>query len=412
MAVVDPRDTLLIYAPVALHRWHDTLFLEDQACNGLRLWADNFPRLLVMMPVTEERPPPSWIPLASLGPALERIEIHPLPMAYRPDRFLRHLGATRHRIRALIARADYLGFAIGGLFGDWGAVACVEAHRLGRRYFLWADRVESEVTRRTAAHGPWRRRLRKRLTHRPMAWLERALIRRAALGLFHGRETYDAYEPFCANPEVVHDVHVKRHDHISAEALAAKAAGAAQGPLHIAYVGRADPMKGPLDWVEVLETVAAAGVDFRAVWLGDGDVRPEMQRRIACAGLADRVEIPGFAADRARVLATLRAAHLFLFCHQTPESPRCLIEALVSGCPIVGYDSAFPRDLVSTHQGGAFAPRGDVGALAAIVTRLAGDRAALADLIRRAAADGAPFEDVAVFRHRSALIKAHLGGRP
>ena len=162
---------------------------------------------------------------------MERIEVVPLPQAYRPDRFIARLPAARRQLRALIERADYLSFAIGGLFGDWGAVACVEAHRLGRPYAVWTDRVESEVVRRSAASGPLRSRLRARLTHRPMAWLERAVIGRATLGLFHGRETFDAYAPFCRAPEMVHDIHIKADDHIPPADLAAKVAAAAAGPL-------------------------------------------------------------------------------------------------------------------------------------------------------------------------------------
>ena len=118
--------------------------------------------------------------------------------------------------------------------------------------------------------------------------------------------------------------------------------------------------------------------------------------------------MPGFAADRRAVFAALRAAHLFLFCHKTPELPRCLIEALVSGCPIVGYEGAFARDLVAGHGGGLLVARDDVAALAAALTRLAADRARLGELIADAAADGAPFTDTAVFRHRSELIRRHL----
>jgi glycosyltransferase involved in cell wall biosynthesis len=160
-----------------------------------------------------------------------------------------------------------------------------------------------------------------------MAWLERALIRRAALGLFHGRETYDAYSPYCRSPELVHDIHINWRDHIPPEALQAKIEGAAEGPLRICYVGRADPMKGPLDWIEVLEKLTAAGVDFQAVWLGAGSEHAAMRRRIAQGDLADRVDAPGFVSKRSSILETLREAHVFMFCHKTPESPRCLIEA-------------------------------------------------------------------------------------
>lgn len=401
--------SLLIYAPVPLYEKEGILYQEDQACNGLRLWAENFPRLIVLMPLDKGDPPDNWIPIEQVGPALERIEIVPLPAAYRPDKFLLRLPSARRTIRAAIARADYLGFAIGGLFGDWGSVGCVEAYRMGRPYYVWTDRVESEVTRKMIHHGPWRHRLRARLTHRPMAWLERALIRRATLGLFHGRETYDAYSPYCRSPQLVHDIHIKQQDHISAEALHAKMLSVSEGPLRICYVGRADPMKGPLDWVETLIKLAASGIDFQAVWLGTGVEHAEMRRRIAQAGLAGRVDAPGFVAERASIMERLRETHLFVFCHKTPESPRCLIEALASGCPIVGYDNAFAQDLTAAHQGGCFTPLNDVEALSKAIAGLAIDRSRLANLMERAAADGGPFTDVAVFRHRSDLIKTHLG---
>jgi hypothetical protein len=51
------------------------------------------------------------------------------------------------------------------------------------------------------------------------------------------------------------------------------------------------------------------------------------------------------------LLAELRRAHVFVFTHVTPESPRCLLEALVSGSPIVGYKSAFAEE-VTTGRGG------------------------------------------------------------
>lgn len=397
---------LLIYAPVPLAMIDGVLHLEDQACDGLRLWAANFDHVTAIMPLTTALPGPSWVPL-SARPGLERVSLEPVPMAYRPDRFLLHLSATRRRIAALIEDADYLSFAIGGLFGDWGAVACFEAHRMKRPYAVWTDRVESRVMREAGTAGSWRSRLRAALTWRPAAMLERAVIRRAGLGLFHGRETFDVYAPYCANPAVVHDIHVDAADHISSLELEAKKSATKDRPLRIVYAGRAESMKGPMDWIDVLARLRDDGVDFRATWIGDGSMQAAMRARIENCGLSGRVDMPG-PAPHDDVLRAFRKADVLLFCHKTPESPRCLIEALISGCPIVGYDSAFPRDLIAAHGGGSLSPKDDVAALARTVARLAGDRAELAQLIDRAARDGAPFTDVAVFRHRSDLIKAHL----
>ncbi|MDX5350278.1 MAG: glycosyltransferase [Paracoccaceae bacterium] len=402
--------TLLLYISVPLHERDGALFLEDQACNGLRLWAAHFERLIVVVPLAPGPPPPAWVEVAgAVGPAFERIELLILPEAYRPDRFLRALPGQIPRLRDAIGRADYLGFAIGGLFGDWGAVGAILAHRAGLPFYVWTDRVESEVVRRSIrSQTRWRRRLLARLTHRPMAWLEHYLIRRAALGLFHGKETFDAFAPYCRNPQVVHDIHIRKEDHIPSAMLREKVEHAGEGPLRICYLGRADPMKGPQDWLDVLEAVAKADIPFEAVWLGEGSELSAMRSRVASGPLADRVRLPGFQRDRAAIIAVLRNAHLMLFCHKTPESPRCLIEALVSGTPIVGYESAFPRDLIEANGGGHLSPRDDVLALAKGVIDLATDRAGLADLVARAARDGAQFDDETVFRHRSELIRTHL----
>ena len=402
--------TILLYLPVAFHRAADgTLLLEDQACNGLRLWAEHFQNLIIMAPLAPGNPPPAWGPVSQIGPALERIEIHPLPWAWRPDLFLRHLPSARRRIRALIQRADWLGFAIGGLFGDWGAVAAYEARRQGRKHYIWADRVESSVTRERARSATrWRHRLLARLYHRPMAALERDLVRHAALGLFHGQDTFAHYAPFSPNPQLVHDIHIDRDDHLPPEALQRKIADATSGPLKIVYTGRAEPMKGALDWVEALVLLAEKGVDFRATWAGDGSVLPQMRAKISAAGLADKIALPGFITGRAEILTILREAHVMAFCHKTPESPRCLIEALISGLPIVGYDSAYPRDLIAGHGGGLLTAGQSPAALAEALEGLSQDRARLGDLMARAAEDGAPFSDEAVFAHRSELILTHL----
>ena len=406
----DAPATLLLYLSVPLHVREGVPMLEDQACNGLRLWADHFDRLIVVILQADRPAPPSWVPLApAVGPAMDRIEIVTVPEAYRPDKFLRALPGAIPVLRDAISRADYLGFAIGGLFGDWGSVGAFLAHRMGLPFYVWTDRVESDVVRQSATSGPWRRRLLARLTHRPMAWAERYLIRRADLGLFHGQETFDTYAPYSRNPHVVHDIHIRKDDHIDPARLAAKqAAAAGGGRLRFVYTGRADAMKGPHDWLSVMEALATAGIDFEATWLGDGEQLEPMRARIASGTLRDRVHLPGFVRDRGAVLEALRAADLMVFCHKTPESPRCLIEALTSGTPIVGYDSAFPRGLIAGNGGGVLAPRDDVAALAAAIAGLARDRACLADLIGRAAAGGAIFDDETVFRHRSDLIKAHL----
>ncbi len=399
---------LLIYAPVPLYRFDGVLYVERQAINGLRLWATHFAEVVSMMPVQDAPPPVGWLPADDFKAALKHVRLEPLPTAYRPDQFLRSYRATRRRIGALIQQAEYLSFAIGGLFGDWGAVAGFEARRQKRRFAVWTDRVESEVVRQDMKDPSRRRRWRARLTYRPMKLLEHKVVSMAALGLFHGKDTFDAYSPYSSNPHLVHDIHIRAEDHIPGDQLLRKINDAGSGPLRIVYAGRADAMKGPLDWIAVLERLKVMGIEFRATWLGAGDELEQMRTRVTRAGFSDQVFLPGFVTEHDQVLEELRRAHVFMFCHKTPESPRCLIEALSNGTPIVGYDSSYAQDLISANSGGVLVPVNDVEKLTDEIAALAQDRTKTAQLIGHARADGEPFTDENVFEHRSHLIKDQL----
>ena len=88
--------------------------------------------------------------------------------------------------------------------------------------------------------------------------------------------------------------------------------------------------------------------------------------------------------------------------------PSCLGEALASGCPLIGYGSAFAKDLVAQCGGGEFATVGDWKGLANIVRNLDKDRGKLCELIRSASAWGPTYDRDAQLERRSALIREEL----
>src|SRR5260370_9649274 len=249
---------------------------------------------------------------------------------------------------------------MGGVLGGGGCVASLEAARQGRRFAVHADRVEDEVVRRTIGNLGVLQGLRKRVEAAAMRLYHRHIIRRCTLGLWHGKECYDAYASFCAHSYIIHDVHTKPEDILDAAEAGRKAATAVSAPqLSICYAGRADAMKGPLDWILALPRARDRGVRFRATWIGEGPMLEEMRDLAQQLGLSERVSFPGFVAERSRVLAVLRSSHLLLFTHLTPESPRCLLEALISATPIVGYSSALPEDVVALPGRALLAPIDD-----------------------------------------------------
>lgn len=398
--------SLLQVLHLPLYEKNGTFFIERQAYNGLRLSLDHFDSITLCLPLHQNVDPPvDTLPVHEV--VGNRLSIVPLPLAWTPITFARTLFPVSRQLARLIDRHTYLHFGIGGLFGDWGGVAALIARRRGRKSAVWTDRVESEVMQFQAQERRgWRKAYRLLAAKLAGIW-ERFVIRRSELGLFHGMDTFNAFSPLNRNPHLVHNIHVPPQARISPEVLAAKCGRS--GAVKIVYGGRVHLEKGFDDWIRVLAIVNEAGHDFSAKWFGSGPQLEEARAEVKRLDLQSRVEFPGPTSDHGELLSHLRDADICLFCHKTPESPRALVEALLSGTPIIGYDSPFPRDLISSHGGGRLSPQNDVAALAANLAELIANRTALGELMKRAALDGYPLVDEEVFRHRSDLIKAYLG---
>ncbi len=407
--------SILLVLPVPFRQLNGALHIESQAANGLDRWADNFDRVVAACPIISEavaqkRSSWKWVPEHALEHK-DRIRLVGLPMAWTVGTFLSEYNRVRKLFSSeLIGQCDYLQFAIGGLVGDWPSVAALEARRMGRAYAVWTDRVESDVVRITAAQRP----AGKRQLSQAKAWLmkhyEQHIIRNARLGLFHGAETFQAYSALPEHACLTHDIHTKASDLIPNEEMLRKIDRASdrQRPVKIGYAGRATAMKAPLDWLNVLASLRDKGVAFEAKWLGDGEMLSEMHEFVARNSLDGHVSMPGFVSDRQQVLSFLRSCDLLLFTHITPESPRIILEALISGTPVVGYANGYVADVVAEKDRRLLTSLGDTAQLAELIAGLAADRAALVDAIRSAAQIGEQFNDEAVFRHRAELIKQYL----
>jgi len=403
-------DSMYLVLPVPFRIAGGSVLVEAQAANGLDRWADNFARIVVAAPVIPETEVPNlagfvWRDVETLEHR-DRIVCQPLPWAYTPGPFLRQLSATRRLIAESIAQCEHLQFAIGGLVGDWAAIAALEAAKQNRRYAIHTDRVEHELIRQTASSASGLRRLKIAVEAPLMKRYHRHIIARCSLGLWHGDDCFRAYSPWCRENHLVHDIHTKQSDLIDDETLARKLDGIRKAPvLQLCYAGRLDPMKAPLQWLRAIAAARDLGAPLQATWYGEGALIDEARAEAHRLHLDGIVAFPGFVANRATLLAHLRSAHAMVFTHITPESPRNLLESLVSGTPILGYDNAYAVNLLEQHGGGALVPMHDFSALGAVIAALANDRERLAQLTRQAAQNGRQFTDAAVFAGRSSLIK-------
>ncbi|HEY0796413.1 MAG TPA: glycosyltransferase [Acidisarcina sp.] len=404
---------MLLVLPVCFRLVNGNLLFEEQACNGLDRWAEHFTRLSVAAPLMPENVAArrTWIRWRDVSTLdhFHRMKLIPLPWSYSIKKFIRNYRPVAKILRAEIDACEYLQFAIGAFIGDWAAVAAGQAQRRGRKFAIHADRVEHELYLKAATGTRGYRRLRlvsfAMLTKR----YHRKIIRGCALGLWHGNDCFRYYASLCkGESRLVHDVHTKPEDAISPIELATKLRREfvdPESPLRIIYAGRTAPMKAPLEWLQALDVARSQGVQIKAVWFGDGSMRAQAQAEAHRLDLTGMVSFPGFTNDRAALLTELRAADVFLFTHVTPESPRCLLESLISGTLILGYESEFAAELLEGRGGGELVAIHDWKKLGERLTELAKDRKQLAALTAEAAKNGRRFSDVGVFADRSELIK-------
>ncbi|MCA1995415.1 MAG: glycosyltransferase [Coleofasciculus sp. S288] len=404
---------MLLVLPVPFRTNGCQLLCEAQACNGLEQWADNFESIVVAAPflpepLTERNTTLHWRDTATLA-HLERIEFVLLPSAYSPLKFLSCYASVRASLAELISRCHYLQFALGGLFGDWSTVAAFEAHKQGRRYAIHTDRVEHEVILQSVKGAKLTTQIKARIEAPLIAIYHKRIIKNCSLGLWHGYDCYSAYSPFSTNNHLIHDIHTKPSDCINTIELSEKIERVANDPtIHICYAGRMEPMKAPIDWIKAIGRARDLGVNLHATWLGHGSLLDEMKATIAKLNLNSCIELRGWEQNRDNLLRMIRESHLMLFTHITPESPRCLIEALICGTPIIGYQSKYAEDLVKNIGGGMFAPLKNWKELGNLLVTLSKERQRLSQLIAEAGQNGKRFNDEAVFRERSQLIKQYL----
>ena len=402
--------TMLLVLPVPFLQRDGALWMESQAHNGLRRWCANFDHVILAAPTMTENMAATggativWKDTADLC-SEQRVTLVPLPMAYGLSDFFRTYRRTRRLLAEHIKQARYLQFAIGGLIGDWAGVAALEAIRQKRLFAIHTDRVEHEVLLEVTKRSGVLRRLKARLVSTLMCRYHRYLIKQCSLGLWHGWDCFHTYSPWCKTSYNIHDVHTKPADCIDERALQSKLNDLESAEtVGVCYAGRLDPMKAPLEWLKAISVARDLGAPIRAVWLGDGPLRKEAEQEIERLKLKDVVELPGFVSDRAKLLAELRRANILLFTHVTPESPRCLLESLICGTPIVGYRNRFAEELTSSLGGGCFTEMHDWEALGRQLAHFAANRTELRSLTMEAARNGQRFNDVAVFEERSQLI--------
>jgi glycosyltransferase involved in cell wall biosynthesis len=384
--------------------------VESDFVNNLRLYIINFDFVTFACPVAPTGNDSGIlrsIPFNEIQNN-KRLSYIPLPQPHNEFDYFLHYRATRKLLKAQIIGADYLLFSPYAMF-DWPTLAAMLAVNMKRKFDVESDLDQDSVSRLTLAgtRAGIKKLRRTVLTYLYLKRLDFCMAK-SSIALLQGQDVFDAYKNRAPNPYKVLNVQVCQEDHIPFAQLREKLTSIMENkPLQISYAGRVIDRKGPFDWLKAIDRALQAGANLRATWLGDGSLMSEIRREVERLGIGERVSFPGVV-NRDAIMTTLRATDIFLFCHKTRESPRCLSEALSSGCALVGYRSPYSEELVSPYGGGEFADVGAWQGLGDIIIALDRNRVALSALVEGAASSGRLLDRDAYMQTRIDLIKKHL----
>lgn len=141
-------------------------------------------------------------------------------------------------------------------------------------------------------------------------------------------------------------------------------------PLRLVCVGRLAEQKGHLTLIEAMAQVARRDVPVELILVGDGPLRPLIERAIRRAELDASVFLTGWL-DEAGVAAELAQAHGLVMPSFAEGLPVALMEAMVAMRPPIATWVAGIPELVQPGRNGWLVPPGDAEALAEAIVAMA-----------------------------------------
>jgi len=147
--------------------------------------------------------------------------------------------------------------------------------------------------------------------------------------------------------------------------FAPRSAPRRSGPLRLLWVGHLVEGKRPDLFLDVVSSLRGNGSDVEATLVGDGPLLRSLRPAAAAAGVL-------VAGRRLDIAELMQDADLFVFTSDREGEglPGVLIEAALTGLPIVSTDVPGVRDVVIDGLTGQVVPEGDLRGLTAAVGRL------------------------------------------
>lgn len=141
-------------------------------------------------------------------------------------------------------------------------------------------------------------------------------------------------------------------------------------PLRLVCVGRFAEQKGLPVLIDAMAEVNRRGMKVELTLVGDGPLRPVLERRIGHHQLQGVVRLAGWL-DEAGVRAQIARSHAMVLPSFAEGLPVVLMEAMAAGRPVIATYIAGIPELVQPGRNGWLVPAGDTEALAGAIIELA-----------------------------------------
>lgn len=170
----------------------------------------------------------------------------------------------------------------------------------------------------------------------------------------------------------------------------------------ILCVGRLSRQKAPIDALEAFHLMLSSFPELklraRLLFIGEGELRPELQRRVDELGLHHSVQLPGWRPD---VWRLMKSANALVLASHWEGLPNVIMEAQAAGLPVVATAVDGSHELIRDQLTGRLVPRGDINAMANALGEILQNNAVAALMSRTARSH------VAEHRHWSTCIEQY-----
>jgi glycosyltransferase involved in cell wall biosynthesis len=141
-------------------------------------------------------------------------------------------------------------------------------------------------------------------------------------------------------------------------------------PLHKKIIGMIacfKPQEAPFDFIQVMKRVAEKYPDVHAIMVGDGELRPQIEARIAEYHLENVISLLGWRTD---VSQLLHLCHILVLTSRWEGLPRVCPQAMAVGIPIVATSVDGVPEAVHDGVNGFLVQPGDIQAMVAKILSL------------------------------------------